>query len=77
MDNENIIYIITEIQKCINKALEKQIPRKPIEKLNKGNELNKWEYWVCPCCGWLVGQKEYKQQKSEYCSECGQKIDWN
>lgn len=51
------------------KALEKQIPKKPILKsgeslvhINKGDKphewnLNKWCSWCCPVCGWFVGER--------------------
>lgn len=77
-------------------ALEKQIPKKPILKngetlvhLNKGDkphewQLNKWQDWVCPVCGWFVGQRynalqahPHDQRKSNFCNECGQAIDWS
>lgn len=81
------------------KALEKQIPKKPILKsgeslmhINKGEQphewrINKWQDWVCPICGWFVGQRynclrshgephPHDQRKSNYCNECGQHIDW-
>lgn len=43
-------------------ALEKQIPRKPIDKLM---------YLECPTCG-DVGILD-----CGYCSACGQKLDWS
>lgn len=77
-------------------ALEKQIPKKPILKdgkslihYNKGDEphelkLEKWQDWVCPECGWFVGQRynasqsrHHDQRKSNFCNECGQAIDWS
>lgn len=42
------------------KALEKQIPKKPVE---VRNEI------VCPTCKTLVGS-------SPYCRYCGQALDW-
>lgn len=81
--------------KIIADALDKQIPKKPILKngetlmhmnsVDKPNEwqLNKWQDWICPVCGWLVGQrfnasksKHHGQRKCNYCNECGQAIDW-
>ena len=44
-------------------------------------EENKWADWVCPNCGWFVGAqyipRRHNQQKSNYCSRCGQAIDEN
>lgn len=43
-------------------------------------EVNRWAQWVCPVCGWFVGEqyvpRKHNQRKSNFCSECGQKIDW-
>ena len=38
--------------------------------------------WCCPVCDWFVGEqvevfgKKHNQQKSNFCSRCGQRIDW-
>ena len=43
--------------------------------------INKWIEWCCPICGWYIGEqyvpREHNQQKSNYCSRCGQAIDWD
>lgn len=73
-------------------ALKKQLPKKPIFKTGEsiffvdyadgGGEAkaNKWADWVCPSCGWFVGEqyipRRHNQQKSAYCTKCGQAIDW-
>ena len=78
------------------KALEKQIPKKPILKNGESGsfvdyedghgeyKVTKWQDWVCPICGWFVGQRynrsqnhSHDQRKCNYCNECGQKIDWS
>lgn len=45
-----------------------------------GFETQKWADWTCPECGWFVGEqyipRRHNQQKSLYCSKCGQAIDW-
>lgn len=50
------------------KALEKQIPKKPIKHFV--NPFG-FPYYECPICGEsdVCGQK--------YCDECGQKLDWS
>ena len=77
-------------------ALEKQIPKKPILKNEESGSFGdyedghgkykgtKWQDWVCPICGWFVGQgynrsqnDSHDQRKCNYCNECGQKIDWS
>lgn len=46
----------------INEALKKQMPMKP-----------KDEGWLyCPVCG-----KDVCVEQPEYCSDCGQKLDWS
>lgn len=36
--------------------------------------------WFCPVCGWFVGEqfvpRNHNQNKANFCSQCGQKIDW-
>lgn len=58
-------------------ALEKQIPKKPIRH-------TAWENFKCPACGsaeivqYDTEYREYdKDCKFEYCSDCGQKLDWS
>lgn len=77
-------------------VLEKQIPMKPILKNGENGsfvdyenghgeyKVTKWQDWVCPICGWFVGQRynrsqnhSHNQRKCNYCNECGQKIDWS
>lgn len=58
------------------KSLEKQIPRKPIDK-TKPDDTASLAYEncnivVCPTCG---GRLKLKS-KGKYCDKCGQKLDW-
>lgn len=95
VDNPLYTDYFQDVCRTAIEALEKQIPKKPILKngetlvhLNKGNnphewQLNKWQDWVCPVCGWFVGQRynasqahPHDQRKSKFCNECGQAIDW-
>ena len=45
-----------------------------------GFESHKWADWVCPECGWFVGEqyvpRRHNQSKSNFCSRCGCEIDW-
>lgn len=85
----------TEINLGIT-ALRRQIPMKPILKNSKSVvfvdyadghgecKATKWQDWVCPVCGWFVGQRyngfqnrPHDQRKSNFCNECGQRIDWS
>ena len=54
------------------KALEKQIPKKPI---------NEECYYICPCCRDDLGVSDddifiYELSMPKYCSNCGCKLDW-
>ena len=44
-------------------------------------KVSKWADWVCPVCGGVVGEqyvpRRHNQSKSNYCSRCGQAIDWD
>ena len=53
-------------------AVEKQIPKKPVEMKPTDKLLN--GYFACPMCGGWVGMDEYS---NEYCGCCGQKINWS
>ena len=54
------------------KALEKQISKKPIERFT-GNEY----VCECPIChGETYTPNEVEIQSIQYCSWCGQKLDW-
>lgn len=71
------VYITEALYKAI-KALEKQIPKKPIKETAK---LIDFQEFYCPCCKnkiiskmdgeWLAGRLQ------KYCDECGQALDWS
>lgn len=83
---------IGTVEEC-REAREKQNPKKPIWKQEIGivhkdyadghgeTVEEKWADWVCPNCGWFVGEqyipRRHNQRKSNHCSRCGQKINWN
>lgn len=48
-------------------ALEKQIPKKP--KILKVHYISNYKYGECQC-------GEHIMDDDNYCSNCGQKIDW-
>ena len=50
-------------------ALEKQIPKKPHKNFEKFSGV-----WCS--CGKYLG-KGYFVDKTSYCSDCGQKLDWS
>lgn len=69
--------ISREASELAIQALEKQIPKKPIRHAV-------WEDFKCPACGsteirpYDTEYREYdKDCEFEYCSDCGQKLDWS
>ena len=65
-----------ELSKCIDEALEKQIPKKPTfegDGYADDGELM-YDTWICPCC-----EKDYELDYEEYefCPNCGQALDWS
>ena len=75
-DNDRIALYSEEVQMCI-KALEKQITKKPTVLINdKDVKIG--------CVTFRKGVKTYKCNcgcwvtlSQDYCSQCGQKLDWN
>ena len=69
-------------QVAIN-ALEKQIPKKPIEKVMPySEEVGFNSEWHCPCCESYIGyftEGMIEPEQMEYCNNCGQHIakDWS
>lgn len=64
-------------------ALEKQIPKKPIEKVMPySEEVGFNSEWHCPCCDSYIGyftEGMSEPEQMEYCNNCGQHIakDWS
>lgn len=52
----------------IKSAIDKQKPMKPAEADDREGCVT----WMCPVCEWV----HFTEWKTNYCSECGQKIDW-
>ena len=95
LENKALPDGIEAIQIAIQ-ALEKQMPKKPILKNGESGsfvdyedghgeyKVTKWQDWVCPICGWFVGQRynrsqnhSHDQRKCNYCNDCGQNLDWS
>lgn len=73
---DGLVMVVLETRQEAIKALEKQIPKKPIDK-TKPDDTASLAYEncniiVCPTCG---GRLKLKS-KGKYCDKCGQKIDW-
>ena len=66
---------IRELQKLIDVAIEKQIPKKPrFEGDGYWRGELVYDTWICPNCDtdYEVGTDTHK-----YCPNCGQAIDWS
>lgn len=64
--------ISKDCYKLIREALEKQIPKMPI---------NEEYYYICPCCRGDLGVSDddifiYELSMPKYCSNCGCALDW-
>ena len=64
--------ISKDCYKKIRDALEKQIPKKPIE--------YSYPWAVCPICGGSVSLENVQEylvnKETTYCEHCGQALDW-
>jgi hypothetical protein len=73
--------MLIECREVIHKALEKQIPKKPItETVNRGISVS-GEYdidfnYLCPNCNTVVGDYETGDVFYKFCPNCGQVIDF-
>ena len=92
VDKWDAYLAIGTVEEC-REAKERQTPKRPVWKKGRSVickdyadghgevEENKWADWVCPNCGWFVGEqyipRRRNQQKSNYCSRCGQAIQWD
>lgn len=55
----------------LRKLIEKATPKKPTEA--DASEENSYCAWLCPTCG----RTHINNYPLNYCSDCGQKIDWS
>ena len=78
--NNDSIPTTQEDLKTIKEALEKQIPKKPLEQKYGFCDLVGFFYvrLVCPECKQPVAQySKKKEYKPRYCHNCGQALDWS
>ena len=59
-----------ELSRCIDEALEKQIPKKPIK--SDRQEIRYTLTYDCPTCGRQFTGTGF----ADYCYHCGQALDW-
>lgn len=65
----NYMLDYTEAFEVAIKALEKQVPKKPLKSERK---IRYCEVFKCPSCGC-----EFSGRVSKFCFRCGQKFDWS
>ena len=63
---------VVEARNVAIKALEKQIPKKPIF---ANNMMTKDKFLMCPCCEFRVPDSLVFLKTR--CWNCGQKLDWS
>ena len=68
---------VIEAHNMAIEALEKQIPKKVNDVFKSFDVV----YGDCPCCGEIYRleplEDEEKPRLPNYCSDCGQKLDWS
>ncbi len=60
-----------ELARLLLKVNEKATPKKPLDA--DASELDGYCDWICPTCG----RTHLNDCPLNYCSDCGQKIDWS
>ena len=72
-ENAYLNMCTTEEMKIAISALEKQIPKKPID--------NRYPWAICPNCGGSVNLKNIQEhihnEEASHCEHCGQALDWS
>lgn len=65
-----------ELSKCIDEALEKQIPKKPTDIFTP---VVTWG--ICPVCKGELSKFKNRPNRvlisNSYCPDCGQALDWS
>lgn len=91
-DSNQLIEAV-EARETLTELVKKLIPKKPIFQSRESvafydyedghgeAKVEKYADWTCPVCGEFVGEqyvpRKHNQQKSNFCSRCGQAIDWS
>lgn len=59
-------------------ALEKQLPKRPRENGMSDGIIKKTKYYTCQTCGnCLLTEMMNERQNTNYCWDCGQRLDWS
>lgn len=66
------------LYKTAIKALEKQLPKRPRENGMSDGLIKKTKYYTCQTCGnCLLTEMMNERQNTNYCWDCGQRLDWS
>lgn len=75
---EGIVWIGEEPCKTAIEALEKQLPKRPRENGMSDGLIKKTKYYTCQTCGnCLLTEMMNERQNTNYCWDCGQRLDWS
>ena len=83
VENERLSNRIDELGKSKPPKFESRVSAVAVDYADGHGAFQRHEYanWFCPDCGWFVGEqyvpRKHNQQKANYCSRCGCKIDWS
>lgn len=59
-------------------SLEKQLPKRPRENGMSDGLIKKTKYYTCQTCGnCLLTEMMNERQNTNYCWDCGQRLDWS
>lgn len=71
-------YMLRESLDIAIEALEKQLPKRPRENGMSDGLIKKTKYYTCQTCGnCLLTEMMNERQNTNYCWDCGQRLDWN
>ena len=56
-------------------ALEKQVPKKVIWENARNGKIYDWDWACCPNCQTEICDEPFEE--CEFCSNCGQALDWS
>lgn len=71
-------YMLRESLDIAIEALEKQLPKRPRENGMSDGLIKKTKYYTCQTCGnCLLTEMMNERQNTNYCWDCGQRLDWS
>lgn len=71
-------YMLRESLDIAIEALEKQLPKRPRENGMSDGLIKRTKYYTCQTCGnCLLTEMMNERQNTNYCWDCGQRLDWS